>query len=177
MRVVAGELRGRHLRGSVDRGTRPTADKVREALFSILADVSGLRVLDLFAGSGALGIEALSRGAASAEFVERAPRAVAALRRNLADLRLEARVHRADALDFLRRAQARGATYDLVFCDPPYDCAPALAAPLSERLAPVLAEDARIVTESDKRAPLELSFSLVRERTYGRTRIAVLDGR
>ena len=79
MRVVAGEFRGRRLR-MPKRGTRPTADRVREALFSMLGDVDGARVLDLYAGSGALGIEALSRGARSAVFVERDPRAAAVIR-------------------------------------------------------------------------------------------------
>ena len=83
MRVVAGEYGGRRLQAPRGRDTRPTADRVREALFSILGDVRGARVLDLFAGSGALGIEALSRGAESAVFVERDHAAVAAIRRNL----------------------------------------------------------------------------------------------
>ena len=90
MRVVAGELRGRRLVAPSGDATRPTADRVREALFSILGDVSGARVLDLYAGSGALGIEALSRGAAAATFVDSSQEAVAAIRRNLSELGLEA---------------------------------------------------------------------------------------
>ena len=136
----------------------------------MLGDVSGARVLDLYAGSGALGIEALSRGAGSAVFVERDPRAVTAIERNLESLGLEQEVFRQDAVRFLRRASG---TFDLVFCDPPYDSASRLAGPLTERLAEVTSEDARIVTESDKRNPLELSFPLVTERTYGDTRIAI----
>jgi 16S rRNA (guanine966-N2)-methyltransferase len=171
VRVVAGEFRGRRLSAPRGASTRPTADRVREALFSILGEVSGARVLDLYAGSGALGIEALSRGAASALFVERDPRAVAAIRANLeATGASEATVRRADALRELARG---GGPYDLVFLDPPYDVAPRLAAPLSELLPAVLHEDARIVTESDKRTPLELPFPLIRERTYGDTRIAI----
>jgi 16S rRNA (guanine966-N2)-methyltransferase len=150
--------------------TRPTADRVREALFSMLGDVVGARVLDLYAGSGALGIEALSRGAASALFVERDPRAAAVVERNLASLGLEQRVLRQDALRFLARGEG---TFDLVFCDPPYDSASRLAGPLAERLPAVTPEGARIVTESDKRNPLELSFELVTERSYGDTRIAI----
>ena len=176
MRIVAGELGGRRLHAPAGAGTRPTADRVREALFSILGDVSGLSVLDLFAGSGALGIEALSRGAASAEFVDSARRSVEAVRRNLAELEIDAAVHRRDAVAWLAGAPA-GRAYDLVFCDPPYDCATLLAETLAERLPAVLSEDARIVTESDKRAPLELPFPLLRERTYGDTRIAVHGGR
>jgi 16S rRNA (guanine966-N2)-methyltransferase len=170
MRVVAGRHKGRRLRAPAGAGTRPTADRVREALFSILGPVDGLRVLDLYAGSGALGIEALSRGADSAVFVERDPRAVAAIERNLESLGVEEEVLRDDVVRFLRRGSG---TFDLVFCDPPYDWASRLAGPLTEHLPDVTSEDARIVTESDKRNPLELPFPLVTERTYGDTRIAI----
>ena len=139
----------------------------------MLGDVTGARVLDLYAGSGALGIEALSRGAASAVFVESDARAAAAIRRNLDELGAHGDVRRLDALRFLALGAAEGATFDLVFCDPPYDSAPRLADALAERLAAVTSEDARIVTESDKRKPLELPFETVRERTYGDTRIAI----
>jgi len=173
MRVVAGAFKGRRLQAPRGSRTRPTADRVREALFSLLGELSGARVLDLYAGSGALGIEALSRGAAAATFVERDPRAVAALRRNLAAVGSEAEVRRQDALRFLGTAQG---PFDLVFLDPPYDAAVRLAEPLSERLPAVLGEGARIVTESDKRAPLKLSLPLERERVYGDTRIAIHRG-
>ncbi len=136
----------------------------------MLGDVEGARVLDLYAGSGALGIEAISRGAGSAVFVERDPRAVAAIKRNLGSLGVEARVARQDALRFLGRVDG---PFDLVFCDPPYDSASRLAGPLGMRLPALTAEDARIVTESDKRNPLELPFPLLTERTYGDTRIAI----
>jgi 16S rRNA (guanine966-N2)-methyltransferase len=171
MRVVAGEFRGRRLQAPRGRSTRPTADRVREALFSMLGDVSGARVLDLYAGSGALGIEALSRGAASAVFVERDAAAVAAIRRNLETVGAGAAdVRRQDVLRFLAAATGR---FDLVFADPPYDSAPRLAAPLSAALPAVLDENALIVTESSKRTPLELTLPLARERTYGDTRIAI----
>jgi 16S rRNA (guanine966-N2)-methyltransferase len=170
MRVVAGEFKGRRLQAPRGRRTRPTSDKVREAVFALLGDVGGLRVLDLYAGSGALGIEALSRGAASATFVERDPRAIAALRRNLAEVGVDAAVRRQDALRFVASALD---PFDLVFVDPPYDSAVRVAGPLSERLPAVLTEGARIVTESDKRAPLELALPLELERLYGDTRIAV----
>jgi 16S rRNA (guanine966-N2)-methyltransferase len=170
VRVVAGEFRGRRLAAPRGARTRPTADRVREALFSMLGDVSGARVLDLYAGSGALGIEALSRGAGSAVFVERNARAAAVIERNLASLGLEQKVVRDDAMRFLARAEG---TFDLVFCDPPYDSASRLAGPLTEGLPDVTSQDARIVTESDKRKPLELPFPLLTERTYGDTRIAI----
>jgi 16S rRNA (guanine966-N2)-methyltransferase len=173
VRVIAGEFRGRRLQAPPGARTRPTADRVREALFSMLGDVSGARVLDLYAGSGALGIEALSRGAASAVFVERDARAAATIKRNLDALGAEAEVRRQDALRFLAAGEGR---FDLMFCDPPYDLAPSLAAALAERLPAVSSEDARIVTESDKRRPLELPLAILKERTYGDTRIVIHGG-
>jgi 16S rRNA (guanine966-N2)-methyltransferase len=170
MRVVAGEFKGRRLRMPKGAPTRPTADRVREALFSMLGDVSGARVLDLYAGSGALGIEALSRGAEAAVFVERDARAAAAIQANLDTVGAEAEVSREDALAFVKRDRR---SFDLVFCDPPYDSGPRIAGRLAERLPALLSKDARIVTESDKRHPLELPFPLLRERTYGDTRIAI----
>src|SRR5256885_16377821 len=122
MRVVAGEYRGRRLKAPAGTDTRPTADRVREALFNILGDVSGAVVLDLYAGSGALGIEALSRGAAAATVVDRDERALAAVRADLEALGAVARVARSDAIAFLKRQD--GAGYDLIFVDPPYDSAP-----------------------------------------------------
>lgn len=170
MRVVAGEFKGRRLHAPAGSRTRPTADRVREAVFSMLGDLRGARVLDLYAGSGALGIEALSRGARLVVFVERDRRALAAIRRNLDAVGADATVLARDVLSVL--GEERG-PYDLVFCDPPYDSAARLAAPLSEALPAVLSDHARIVTESDKRTPLELSLPLLSERTYGDTRIAI----
>ena len=131
MRVIAGRFGGRRLSAPRGARTRPTADRVREALFSVLGDLEGARVLDLFAGSGALGIEALSRGAAEATFVDSAPAALRALRENLTALDLEAEVRRADARGFLRSARKAGREYDLVFLDPPYRRAAALTASLT----------------------------------------------
>jgi 16S rRNA (guanine966-N2)-methyltransferase len=171
MRVIAGELGGRRLLAPRGEATRPTAGRVREALFSMLGDLAGLRVLDLFAGSGALGIEALSRGAAAATFVERSPRALAALRANIAALGLgeRARVVDGDARTALRAA----AEYDLVFVDPPYAEASSLADALASGLPALLAPGARVVSESDRRAPLELAMPLQRERRYGDTMIRI----
>jgi 16S rRNA (guanine966-N2)-methyltransferase len=172
VRVVAGEHRGRPLKAPPGRGTRPTADRVREALFSIVGPVDGLDVLDLFAGSGALGIEALSRGAASATFVESDRAAARTIRANLDALGESADVVVRDALAWLQAVPA-GTAFDLVLLDPPYDSAGRLATPLSERLPNVLAADALIVSESDKRTPLILDLPLIDERAYGDTRIAI----
>jgi 16S rRNA (guanine966-N2)-methyltransferase len=171
VRIVAGAFKGRRLQAPKGRRTRPTADRVREGLFSMLGDVSGARVLDLYAGSGALGIEALSRGAARVTFVDSDPRAVAAIRRNLEAIGLDQEVRRLDALRYLARAEP--ASFDLVFIDPPYDSAGRLGNSLSERLPRILSEQARIVTESHKRTPLDLELPSVKERTYGDTRITV----
>jgi 16S rRNA (guanine966-N2)-methyltransferase len=173
---VAGRLGGRRLQAPPGRATRPTSDRVREALFSTLGPIDGARVLDLFAGSGALAIEALSRGAASALLVERDPRAVAVIRANLAALGLgqpEAVVHSGAARAALRSASARGDTYDLIFLDPPYRSAPELGRELSAALEPLLHGGGRVVSESDRRAPLELALPLVHERRYGDTLIRI----
>jgi 16S rRNA (guanine966-N2)-methyltransferase len=171
VRIVAGSFKGRRLHAPAGARTRPTADRVREALFSILGPLDGLQVLDLFAGSGALGIEALSRGAAAAVFVDSDPRAVAAIRRNLEAVRVDSPVRRRDALAYL--SGTRDGPFDLVFLDPPYSSASQMAGPLSERLPAVVSPEARIVSESDKRNPLELTLPLLDERAYGDTRIAI----
>ena len=174
MRVVAGRFGGRSLVAPRGSSTRPTSDRVREALFSILASaVDGARVLDLFAGSGALGIEALSRGASEAVLVDSSAAAVAAIRRNLEALGAEAEVRRQDALGYLGSASRDARLYDLVFLDPPYRHARALGTELSTALGPVLAPAARVVAESDRRAPLELDMALLDERRYGDTLIRI----
>lgn len=177
MRIVAGRLGGRTLLAPRGRVTRPTSDRVREALFSVLASVDGARVLDLFAGSGALAIEALSRGAASAVLVDSSASAVATIRRNLDALDLDAEVRREHALAYLERARSAERQYDLVFLDPPYRHASRLGSELTDALGPVLAPQARVVSESDRRAPLELVLPLLDERRYGDTLIRIHDSR
>lgn len=174
MRVVAGIHKGRRLHAPAGRDIRPTSDRVREALFQLLGPLEGVRVLDLFAGSGALAIEALSRGAASAVLVDSDPRAIAAIRRNLEPLDADAEVRRADALAFLRAYD--GPPFGLVLVDPPYSSASRLSGGLGHRLPRVITDNARIVTESDKRSPLQLDLPLAAERTYGDTRIAIHRG-
>jgi 16S rRNA (guanine966-N2)-methyltransferase len=173
VRIVAGTLGGRVLRAPKGSDTRPTSDRVREALFSILASVDDARVLDLFAGSGALGIEALSRGAAQATFVDSAAPAIAAVRHNLSELGLEADVVKLPALRALACTPVADREYDLVFLDPPYRMASTLGPQLSTALLPILAEGARVVVESDRRTPLELDMTLLRERQYGDTLLRV----
>jgi 16S rRNA (guanine966-N2)-methyltransferase len=174
--VIAGEFGGRTLVAPRGRGTRPTSDRVREALFSILGDVAGVGVLDLFAGSGALAIEALSRGASRATLVDSSGAAIAVARRNLEALGLEADVRRQAVLPFLRNAAVQRQHYDLVFVDPPYRHASSLSEELGAALEPVLEPDARVLCESDRRAPLHLALTRLdqlAERVYGDTLISI----
>jgi 16S rRNA (guanine966-N2)-methyltransferase len=174
VRVIAGTYRGRTLKAPAGANTRPTSDRVREALFSILAArTPEARVLDLFAGSGALGLEALSRGAVNVTFVDDNRAAIAAIKSNLNALQAVAQVRQSDALRFLNTASSDGAQYDLVFLDPPYRHAERLAQPLSEALPAVLAPGAVAVAESDRRAPIALDLPLHDERRYGDTLIRI----
>lgn len=131
MRIIAGQFRSRTLKSPAGLATRPTSDRLRETLFNVLAPrIQGAVFLDLYAGSGAVGIEALSRGAARAEFVEREPAALAVLRANLAALGLTAgfRIHSSSVGAWLRRPSTQA--FDLVFLDPPYDAAEEYASTL-----------------------------------------------
>ncbi len=173
MRVVAGRLGGRNLFAPRGASTRPTSDRVREAVFSILGDIEGARVLDLYAGSGAMAIEALSRGAAEATLVDSAAAAVAAIRRNLRSLELRAEVRQQSVEGFLQTARKAGRQYDLVFVDPPYRRARAYGQRLSAGLVPILGPGARVVAESDRREPLELDLAPADRRRYGDTLILI----
>lgn len=142
----------------------------------MLGDLTGASVLDLFAGSGALGIEALSRGAATVVFVERDGPALRTLKLNLKSLGLSpprAQVRRSEALAALRSARRSKETYDLLFIDPPYSQARDWGPELSAALPPMLRPGARVVVESDRRAPLQLELQLERERRYGDTSIRI----
>src|SRR5436190_9254717 len=177
MRVVGGELRGRRLAAPPARSAavRPTADRVREAVFSILAGaVAGARVLDLFCGTGALAIEALSRGAAQATLVDTKPEAA---RRNLESLGLTDRATalRYDAARFLRRAGP--GSFDLVFCDPPYRLADRLAAQLDPLIRAALAEGGRVIVETSPESTLPLDLPLINEGAYGDTLIQIRGSR
>jgi 16S rRNA (guanine966-N2)-methyltransferase len=173
LRITGGELGGRRIHAPKGTKLRPTTERVREAVFSILGDIWGARVLDLFAGTGALAIEALSRGAGEATLVDTHPRAA---RQNVEALGLtdRATVVRADASRFLRRA--REGSYDLVLCDPPYRLADRLTADLDPLIRGVLAESGRVMTESSPDNPLQIELPVLTERTYGDTLIRVYGG-
>lgn len=166
MRIVAGRWRGRTITAPVGRQVRPTADRVREAWMSIVGPLlPGARVLDLCAGSGALGIEAVSRGAAHADLVEIAPPSLRAIQSNLAALGAgdEIRVHRRDAVRFVEGLEA--GAYDVAFADPPYDLG--LSAAIAERwLAVPFASVLGIEHRRNERLPGEGD-----RRQYGQTAI------
>jgi 16S rRNA (guanine966-N2)-methyltransferase len=147
---------------------------VREAIFSMFGSVEDASVLDLFCGSGALGIEALSRGAAEAALVDTRP---APARRNVDDLELgdRARVVRADAIRFLKRAEP--GSFDLVLCDPPYRLADRLAAELDPLIRAALAEGGRVMVETSPERPLPLDLPLINEGAYGDTLIQIRGSR
>jgi 16S rRNA (guanine966-N2)-methyltransferase len=168
VRVIAGSCRGRLLRAPAGKVTRPTSDRVREAIFDVLGslvDLEGMAVADLFAGSGAMGIEALSRGAASTVFVEDAPAAVGAIRANLTALGIEdrARIVREDVLLFLDRPHR----FDLALCDPPYEFGSwdAVLARLHATMA---------VLESRRPIEVPAGWEVVRNKRYGGTLVTVV---
>ena len=176
MRVIAGEAGGIVLVAPRGAATRPTTDKVKGAIFGMLGEAGGTgRVLDLFAGSGGLGIEALSRGADACDFVDRGPDAVAAIVANLGRARLAdaARVIRGDAHRFLDTVRQ---PYDLILCDPPYGWA--AIGDLLERLAhpDVTSEGAVVVLETGRRDPpfkAPARLAVDRARTHGDTVITI----
>jgi len=175
MRVIAGSARGLRLVAPRTAGTRPVADRVKETCFAILANrVLDAAVVDLYAGSGALGIEALSRGARSAVFVERGRLAVAAIRENLASTHLadRATVVASEVDRYLAACQA--GTIDLAFLDPPYE-ERAILAPL-ERLVPCLAVGAMVVVKHFWRTSVPELIGLApwRERRFGETMLTFL---
>jgi 16S rRNA (guanine966-N2)-methyltransferase len=179
MRVIAGTAGG--IRLDVPKNDiRPTMDRVKAAIFSSLADrIIGARVLDLFAGTGALGIEALSRGAAEAAFIDHNRSAVEVIERNLKKAGVSGRVQKRDVFDFLKRRRSKN--YDIIFADPPYDRAKSedpftklLLA--SSELARMLDADGIFVLEKmpAKRLPPARLWNLIRNKTYGATEVLFL---
>ena len=170
MRIIAGARKGHTIQAPPGRGTRPTSDRVRENVFNILGPVDGATVLDLYAGSGAMGLEALSRGASHAVFVERDPDAVQAIEKNLDKLRLRATVLRQDAVAVLAAEKRK---YDLVFVDPPYEMYTDLEPKLARYLPSVLTDDGVVVVETDARVQPSLPLEERTSRRYGSARITV----
>ena len=171
MRIVAGSRKGHRIEAPKGTATRPTSDRVRENTFNLIGPVDGATVIDLFAGSGAMGLEALSRGAASCVFVESSRDACRTINANLDKLRLAATVLCADVARTL--ANERG-TYDLVLCDPPYDFAG------HDRIAPhlprILAADGLLVYETASRLEPEIDGLETRtSRRYGAARITLFE--
>ena len=199
MRVVGGAWRGRRLTAPAGRATRPPSDLVREAILDVLVSLlaaappvdaapaatgagplAGLAVLDLFAGSGALGIETLSRGAASCAFVERSPVALRALRENLARVGASGDAVRVSAADYRRalKADAAGARlYNLVLIDAPYALYPAVEPELAARVPVVLRPGAVVVVETAKGQAANLPLAERSVKFYGDTRVTFLQAR
>src|SRR3954447_13889694 len=170
MRIVAGEFRSRRLVAPAGADTRPTSDRAREALFAMLGDAAGDRALDCFAGSGTLGLEALSRGAASCTFVERDRAALDALRANVAALGVgdRASVRVGDVRRTLRADAAAGRQYDLILIDPPYRMLLEILPALDRLLGDIAAPGARLALESAAAdEPVVRGFQLDRRRRAG----------
>lgn len=176
MRIIAGSRRGARIAAPKGLDTRPTGDRVREAAFNLIGPIEGASVLDLFAGSGAMGLEALSRGATRVVFVESHREAWRAIERNLDNLRLTgAVVLRADAFGVLAAEAAAGRRYDLVLVDPPYREFSALQPKLARALPPVLAEGGLLLVETSAKAQPELPLRLRTSRHYGSARLTLFE--
>jgi 16S rRNA (guanine966-N2)-methyltransferase len=173
VRIIAGTHRGSRIAAPKGLDTRPTGDRVREAAFNLIGPVDDAAVLDLFAGSGAMGIEALSRGAASATFVESDRGACRTIADNLAKLGLTgARITCGDAVWALRQETR---TYDLVLVDPPYETWDAFQPKLAELLPRVLEPDGLLVVETSARTQPDLPLSLRTSRRYGSARLTLFE--
>lgn len=168
LRVTGGEFRGRKLVTPEGGTTRPTASRVREALFSMLGPIHGARVLDLCCGCGSLGLEALSRGAETAVFVDDAVPAASAARENIKTFGLgdRADVLEVDALRAVQRLREAGDRFDLILIDAPYSEAPKIVGRLADLIPTLLEPGGRVVLEGDRRHPPELPLALDRERAY-----------
>jgi 16S rRNA (guanine966-N2)-methyltransferase len=174
MRIIAGSRKGARIFAPKGRDTRPTGDRVREAAFNLIGPVEGMDVLDLYAGSGAMGLEALSRGAGSATFVESDRAAAATVVRNVEKLGLAgATVLREDSARKLAADAASGRRYDLVLIDPPYGNLPGLLSMLSAHLPAIVAPEGLVVVESASSDEPELPLPKRTSRRYGSARITV----
>jgi 16S rRNA (guanine966-N2)-methyltransferase len=177
MRIIAGSRKGARIFAPKGRDTRPTGDRVREAVFNLVGPVDGLRVLDLYAGSGAMGLEALSRGAESATFIETDRAAAETILRNLDKLELGgATVLREDAAGKLAADAASGRRYDLVLIDPPYRTLPGVLPMLAAHVPAVVEPGGLVVVESDAQDEPELPLPKRTSRRYGSARVTVFTG-
>jgi 16S rRNA (guanine966-N2)-methyltransferase len=177
VRIIAGSRKGARIFAPKGGDTRPTGDRVREAAFNLIGPVDGARVLDLYAGSGAMGLEALSRGALRATLVESEREAVRTIERNLDRLRLTgAEVVAGDSVRRVVSDAAAGRRYDLVLIDPPYRMLETALARLAPHLAAVVEPDGLVVVESDARETPELPLPLVTSRRYGSSRVTLFGG-
>lgn len=176
LRITAGELRGRAIATPAGNATRPTAARVREALFSMLGPLHGARVLDLCSGAGTLSYEALSRGAAAAVLVDDGDEAVACAWRNADTFGLRERVEvlQADVVVAARRLAAAGEQFDVIFLDAPYRVAPRVASRLDPVIGDLLQPTGRVVLEGDRRHPPRLSLPAQRERSYRDVLVQIL---
>jgi 16S rRNA (guanine966-N2)-methyltransferase len=176
MRIIAGTHRGHTIYAPKGRDTRPTSDRVRENVFNILGAVDGAAVLDLYAGSGAMGLEALSRGAAHATFVESDREACRTINRNLDKLGLEgATVLCQDALTALRADARAGTRYDLVLLDPPYRRFSSLQNAMISHLPAIVAPGGTLLVETAANEEPELPLPKRTSRVYGSTRLTLFD--
>ena len=181
LRIIGGKFKGRRLRAVRGTRTRPTSDRTREAIFNIItSEVRNTRVLDLFAGTGALGLEALSRGAQSAVFIDISRQSLSVLQENLAGLSLESpnRVIRWDLTKNLNCLLSMPQAFDLVFLDPPYNKNLIIPVLNHLRISQSLANSARIIVEHSQREPFEpdrLAFEFVDQRRYGKTLVSFLN--
>jgi 16S rRNA (guanine966-N2)-methyltransferase len=175
MRIIAGTHRGHTIHAPHGHDTRPTSDRVRENVFNLVGPVDGAAVLDLYAGSGAFGLEALSRGAERAVFVENAAEAVRTIERNLDKLGLRGTIVRQDAVTALAAEAGTGRKYDLVLVDPPYEMYVDVQPQLARYLPAVLAEDGLLVVETDARVEPELPLPQRTSRRYGSARVTVYE--
>jgi 16S rRNA (guanine966-N2)-methyltransferase len=174
VRIVAGSRKGHRIDAPKGAVTRPTSDRVREAVFSILGSVEGAQVLDLFAGSGAMGLEALSRGATGCLFVESDRQAARVIQANLERLRLSgAVVALRDATSALREERDRDRRYDLIVADPPYEDWEGHERSLAELVPAVLAAGGRVVVETAEHVQPVLPLAVGTTRRYGSARITV----
>jgi len=174
MRIIAGERKGARILAPRGMETRPTSDRVREAAFNLIGPVDEATVIDLFAGSGAMGLEALSRGAESCVFVESDVEAARTIERNLDKLRLTgATVLRLDVRTALAAETAAGRRYDLVLVDPPYGMFPQFRSSLSAHVPSLVAPDGLVVVETAAQEQPELPLALRTSRRYGSTRLTL----